>query len=324
MQCICAVATKKLPLSLFLLFSLLLAVVLTPAKAIAQITYTGTAANQNFGSLNVGSTSAAKTFSFSIAAGTSVGSIGVLTHGAPDLDFNVAAGGTCAATSYASVSTCTVNVTFNPVYPGARPGAIVFFSGAGNVGTVLGQVLLQGTGVGPVAGILPAVETAATGQLSSFVLQNDFVVDGKGNIFIADSADGALLEVPVGASTPITRKLTADGLEVIPRGIAIDGAGNLYLIDLAYARVVTVPIGGGPATAITPQVNGEPLFAPEQIIIDGSENIFIADSQNERVVELPAGGGAGIAITPSVDGGASESGNGSGSRHIRKFIYIRS
>ena len=77
----------------------LLAGLLLPATALAQVSYTGAAATQNFGSQAIGSTSAAQTFSFSVAAGTTVGSIAVVTQGAPNLDFASATGGTCAATT---------------------------------------------------------------------------------------------------------------------------------------------------------------------------------------------------------------------------------
>ena len=117
----------------------------------AQVTYTGTTVAQNFGSQPIGSASAATTFSFSVAAGTTVGSIEVVTQGAPNLDFTRATGSACAAATYTSAATCTVNVTFTPKTAGARRGAVVFFSASGNAGTVLGSVLIYGVGTGPQA-----------------------------------------------------------------------------------------------------------------------------------------------------------------------------
>jgi hypothetical protein len=122
---------------------------LLPVAALAQVSYTGTAATQNFGSQAIGSASAARTFNFSVAAGTTVGSIGVVTQGAPNLDFTSATGGTCALQTYSSATTCTVNVTFKPIAAGLRMGAVVFFSAAGNTGTILGSVPIYGIGTGP-------------------------------------------------------------------------------------------------------------------------------------------------------------------------------
>jgi hypothetical protein len=108
---------------------LLSAVLLLPAATSAQVSYTGTATAQNFGSQAIGSSSAATTFSFSVAAGTTVGSIGVVTQGAPNLDFTSATGGTCTATTYASATSCTVNVTFTPGAAGVRMGGWFSFPG---------------------------------------------------------------------------------------------------------------------------------------------------------------------------------------------------
>ncbi|MGD0732366.1 MAG: hypothetical protein ABR956_13980, partial [Terracidiphilus sp.] len=89
-------------------------------QAWTQVTFTGTTASQNLGSQAIGSISAAQTLNFSISAGTTVGSIAVMTQGSPNLDFASAAGTTCIATAYASAATCVVNVTFKPKYAGLR------------------------------------------------------------------------------------------------------------------------------------------------------------------------------------------------------------
>ncbi len=51
--------------------------------------------------------------------------INVLKQGAPGLDFNAAAGGTCSpAATYNAGDTCTVNYTFSPLHPGVQNGAV--------------------------------------------------------------------------------------------------------------------------------------------------------------------------------------------------------
>jgi hypothetical protein len=80
---------------------ILAAVLLLPAAA--QVPYTGTTASQNFGSVAIGSPKTVS-FSFSVAAGTTVGSIGVVTQGVPNLDFTNAAATTCTATAYTSAA----------------------------------------------------------------------------------------------------------------------------------------------------------------------------------------------------------------------------
>ena len=132
----------------FALLMVLLAGLLLPSAARAQVSFTGTPPSVNFGSQAIGSPSAAKTLNFSISSGTTVGSIGVLTQGAANLDFGNAAGSTCTTKTYTTATNCTVNVTFTPKAAGLRMGAVVFFSGANNTGTVLANVPVYGVGTG--------------------------------------------------------------------------------------------------------------------------------------------------------------------------------
>jgi sugar lactone lactonase YvrE len=305
----------------------LLAGLLLPGAAQAQVSYTGTAANQNFGSQAIGSTSAAKTFRFSIAAGTTVGSIGVVTQGAPNLDFANATGGTCTAMTYASASTCTVNVTFTPKFAGLRMGAVVFFSAVGNTGTVLGSVLVGGNATGPQISFGPVAEfsisnaacvpqTPPTPCLPPWPQDFAVAVDGAGDLFFSDPAFNVVYEVPVSGLTNqnngpfIQISPTVDGAGLNnPCGLAVDGAGNLYIGDQNNGRVVEVPTGGGSATAIAPAVNGNALAGPCGLTFDAAGDLFISDTGNNRVVEVPAGGGAATAMDPTVNGEALSSPN---------------
>jgi hypothetical protein len=178
------------------LVSVLILAVLLPGSARAQVSYTGTTATQNFGSVPIGSTSAPAAFSFSVAAGTTVGSIGVVTQGAPNLDFTEATGGTCTATTCASTTTCTVNVTFKPKFAGLRQGAVVFFSEAGNTGNALGEVLIYGIGAGPEVVFSPAAVSTLGG---GFSYPYGVAVDGSGNVYAVEWEGGLVKEMPPGA-----------------------------------------------------------------------------------------------------------------------------
>jgi len=296
-----------------------IAVLLLPAAASAQVTYTGTAASQNFGSQPIGSASAAKTLSFSVAAGTTVGSIGVVTQGAPNLDFTNATGSTCTAKDYSSATTCTVNVTFTPRAPGLRMGAVVFFSEAGNTGTVLGSVPIYGTGTGPQIAFETSVKFSTFGQ--TFIASSTgtaisptvnglglgyptgVAVDSAGDLFIADPNNDRVVEVPAGggAATAIDPTVNGKALDG-PGNVAVDGAGDLFIADSGNERVVEMPAGGGTPIAIAPTVNGLGLNGPGALAVDEAGDLFIADTGNSRVVEVPAGGGEAIAITPTASG----------------------
>jgi len=77
-------------------------------------------------------------FSFSVAAGTTIGSIRRDDAGCTNLDFASASGETCTAKTYTSAATCTLNVTFTATAPArGREGGV--FSATGSTGTVLGR-----------------------------------------------------------------------------------------------------------------------------------------------------------------------------------------
>ena len=295
-------SSLRLRISLpFLLASLLL-----PATVRAQVSYTGTLPSVNFGSQAIGSPSAAKTLNFSVAAGTTVGSIGVLTQGAADLDFTNAAGSTCTATTYASAATCTVNVTFTPRYAGSQMGAVVFFSGAGNTGTALVKVPVYGVGSGPQIAYSPNMSFILNNLTRLFWTRKRvcLIVDAAGNLFITDFQNNRVIKAGGGRWGGIEPTVNGIGLNG-PMGLAVDGAGDLFIADSGNSRVVVVPAGGGAATAIAPTVNGIGLSYPNGqfgLAVDRAGDLFIADSGNSRVVVVPAGGGAATAIDPMVDG----------------------
>src|SRR5579863_3356987 len=126
----CVLSTSLRRRARFLALAVLLVGLALPALA-ATVTYTGTTASQNLGTVSVGSSSSVA-LSFSVSG--TIGSVEVVTQGSPNLDFTNG-GGTC---SDGTTSACTVDVTFKPIYAGLRRGAVLFWSGAGNSGTIIG------------------------------------------------------------------------------------------------------------------------------------------------------------------------------------------
>lgn len=301
-------ANKCLRLSFFS-FSMAVVALLLREPVAAQMTLTGTAASTNFGSQPVGSASASRALSFSVAAGTSVGSVAVLTTGVAKLDFANVTGTTCTAQLYSMASTCVVDVTFTPLAAGLRLGAVVFFSKANNAGVILGSTAIYGVGAGAQivmgAGTVSAVDRTMHGVVGLSDPQS-LTLDAAGNLFILDAMSDPtsyrMVKVPAGGGTPTAVDPSVNGEPLyLPSCVAIDGAGNVYIGDFER-RVVEVPAGGGAATAIAPVVNNIALDYPSGLAVDGSGDLFIADFINNRVLEVPAGGGAAIAIDPTVNG----------------------
>jgi len=231
----------------------------------------------NFGSINVcpaGKTtpspcSANETVTFSIPADTTISSIPILTTGIADLDFKAKADDTsptlCKAQTYSSATTCTVDVTFTPLAPGARNGAVELLAGSGDV---IATAYIYGTGVGPQIVFPPAAAHPITASITTPI--DDLVVDANGNIFANLYLEGSFVG--------IAEFLAADGYSTMKplysgscESIALDGAGNIFarpnngfLIELVAAQGYAVK------TLNNVQNNG-------YVAVDGSGNLFVSD-----------------------------------------------
>jgi large repetitive protein len=250
------------------------------------------------------------------AAGT-VATVEVLTLGAQNLDFQSGGGAsTCPTASLAVLQTCTESVLFTPAYPGIRQGAVVLLDGSNNV---LGTAYLSGTGSGGLAVFVPGnvIPAAGSGEwdlledgqlavAADLNLPSSEVLDGAGNMYIADSVHNRIRKVD--ATTKIISTIAGNGDASYlgdggpaskatlnsPSGIALDGAGNLYIadtsnnvirkIDAATGIITTVagnpsesePGDDGPATSAG-------LNNPWGVTLDGAGNLFIADTNNHRI-----------------------------------------
>jgi len=270
----------------------------------ALMTASGRACAQtSFGSVNIGS-SASSSITFSFPAAVTLGSISAVTQGATGLDFSNAGTGTCATgTIYTAGQTCTVEVTFKPLYAGVRLGAALLKDGAGNV---IATEALNGIGVGPQIAYGSGAATVIDPTVNGLPLSKPFGLglDGAGNLFIADDNHKRVVEVPAGGGMAIAIDPTVNGEHGdVPGDAIVDGAGNLFISGLRFNRVVEVPAGGGAASAIDPSANGIPLNYPCGLVIDGLGDLFIVDVDNDRVVEMPAGA-TPIAFDPTVNGKA--------------------
>jgi sugar lactone lactonase YvrE len=239
-------------------------------------------AQTNFGTVNVGA-SAMVTVTVSIPNGGTLGVIAVLTQGAPNQDYTNAGGGTCATgAAYAANATCTVNIAFAPLFPGARYGAVVL-SDSGN--DVIGTRYLQGTGKGPMAAFLQGYSADLGG--AGLTIPGGIAIDGNGNIFVSDyeynvvdvytSQSGVTMRFGPGLQLPLD----------FPTGVAVDGSGSVYIVDSGNHRIVKETFSG---TEYIPIGIALGLSSPLGIAVDGSGNVYVADFGSGQVVmETPSG-----------------------------------
>jgi sugar lactone lactonase YvrE len=243
-----------------------------PVPSIPGCTY-----NLSLGSQPVGSTGSAQALNVSIAAGTTVGSIGVLTTGTAGTDFANAPGSTCTASAYSSATSCQLNVSFAPLAAGVRMGAVVFYSGANNTGTVLAAAPVNGVGTAPQVSYGPGgAQTVLGSGLSG---PAGVAVDGAGDVFIADASAGTVVKVaPGGTQTTIGSGFSK------PVGVAVDGAGNVYVADFNAAAVYQVSPGGAQTKV------GSGLIEPAGVAVDGAGDVFVSDAGVPAVYEITPGG----------------------------------
>ncbi|WP_461080471.1 NHL domain-containing protein [Spirosoma flavus] len=152
------------------------------------------------------------------------------------------------------------------------------------------------------------------------------VVDGSGNLFIADEFNHRIRKVsPEGVITTVagngTKGYNGDGVLATsaqlgsPSGVAVDGDGNLYIAEnynhrirkVSTAGIITTVAGNG--TQGYSGDGGQPISAqlnyPTGVAVDGEGNLYIADQGNDRIrkVILPR---LGISINyPYICSGAS-------------------
>jgi hypothetical protein len=181
--------------------------------------------------------------------------------------------------TYSVTTSCGVSVTFGPHASGLRMGAAVLYDTTGNS---LATAYFNGLGVGPQIAFVPGVQSTIGTGLSG---PSGVVVDGNGNLFISDTGNDRIVEVPwngSGYGTQITVPVT--GLNT-PMGMTIDAGGNLYIASNGNDRVIKLPwMGMGYGTQMKA---GTGLYGPSGVSVDGGGNIYIADTLNSAVRMVP-------------------------------------
>ena len=234
--------------------------------------------NLSMGTVKIGSASSAIPVTATFKTAETLGSVAVLTQGAAGLDFRNAGGGTCTAgRAYAAKATCTVNVTFTPLYAGTRYGAVVLRDTNGNV---IGTGYLQGTGQGPQTTFLPGTHVSLD---KGYVHVAGVAVDGSGNLYVIDSGDllveGGTIHGVVHKETLLPNgkyaRATIGYGFLVPWSVAVDGSGNVYIADQFYSAVFKETLQSDGSYVQT--MIGSGFRAPNGVAVDGSGNVYIAD-----------------------------------------------
>jgi hypothetical protein len=302
--------TQSLIVALTLLLGLLAG---SPARA--QGVFAGQTA--------VGVAAPAQLVTIPVVQSGTVSSIQVLAQGSSGYDFSASAGGTCSTgIAYPAGQSCTVNVTFKPVYPGQRLGAVALLDASGKT---LGSAVLSGSALGAIGALVPGTiytiagdnawlyaGDGAASNATSIFLPFGIAVDAVGNMYIADSANARIRKViyRAGPSLPGTMS-TIGGNGLIgsggdggpatsaslnnPVSVALDGAGNVYFTDSGNNAIRRIDAFSHQISTVAGTLgvsgysgDGGPataatLNAPSGITFDAAGNLYIADTNNNVI-----------------------------------------
>ena len=139
------------------------------------------------------------------------------------------------------------------------------------------------TGFAQTAQFSNARSTVASGTANPYGV----AVDGSGNVFVVDQADGWVSK-EAASGTGYTGNVIVSGLNS-PEGIAIDTNGELFISGAGSSQVVKETLSGG---SYTQSVVAGGLYNPVGVAVDSNGNVYIADSGNNRILmeTLSAGG----------------------------------
>ena len=160
------------------------------------------------------------------------------------------------------------------------------------------------------------------GSAAQFNCPNKLILDGTGNIYVADSGNDAIRKITTGGSVStfaglpgVTGSANGTGTSARfnwPHSLALDVSGNLYVSDCYNQTIRKITPAGlvstlAGASGISGSSNGAGITArfnyPEGLAVDSTGNIYVADSQNYTIRAITPGGSVTtLAGAPGVSG----------------------
>jgi hypothetical protein len=144
-------------------------------------------------------------------------------------------------------------------------------------------------------------------------------IDNLGNIFIADTGNNRVVEIPVIGTTLTNSSTAAVALTLKnPEGVATDGAGNLYVADTGDNELVFVPNIGGALSFASATENGTSLNGPSAVAVDPNGNVYVTETGNNDLLQFPAplGSSAQVKVATGLNAPSAVATDASGSVYV--------
>ena len=153
----------------------------------------------------------------------------------------------------------------------------LFFTNIDISGSALIELPWMGSGYGS-----PTTITAATGLSGPFGL----AVDANLNIYIADTDNNRVVEIPWNGTSFGTETVVDSGLTE-PEAVAVDGGGDVYIANTDASTIVEVPWNGTAfGTQVTAPFSLGVGAGPVGIAVDGYGNLYVSNDGYKAVDKL--------------------------------------
>ncbi len=166
--------------------------------------------------------------------------------------------------------------------------------------------------------------SVVTGPAARFYSPWGLASDGAGNLYAADSKNGAIrkIEIATGVVTtlPGSRGMAGgpSGQSFpSPAGMALDGAGDLYVSDLDLNAILKVVLATGEITTLATGFS-----SPEGVTVDGDGNLYVADSFTHTIRQIAAATGAVTTLAGSPGASGSDDGQGPAARFTNPYNLV--
>jgi hypothetical protein len=176
-----------------------------------------------------------------------------------------------------------------------------------------------------------AGSTNGTGTAARFTTPRDIVIDGAGNLYVAEQDSNTIRKITPDAvvttfagtagTSGSTNATGAAARFNSPSGLAIDSAGNLYVGDLdnfairkiTSAGVVTTLAGAPGSRGDTNGTGSAARFrGPQSVTVDSEGNVYVSDSDNANIRKITPAGVVTTLAGQSKDSFSFGSTNGTG------------